>query len=158
MKQIRNLSAYKEADCILGFVGYGSEVDTLPFLKCAVLEGKKVYCPVSEADGTMEFYRFTSEKELCAGYKGILEPPRSEEKFQAAEEKEKVFMLMPGVAFDRKKHRIGYGKGFYDRFLADYTPGYTAAVCFSCQIVQEIPAKSHDKLPDMVITEKYVIY
>lgn len=163
------LKEYREADIILGFVGYGSEVDTFAFLEQAVFDGKKVYCPVSEEDGTMEFYRFTSKADLTEGYKKIPEPSRTAEKFgikagkkssdcectegDFEQKKEKVFMLMPGVAFDRRKHRIGYGKGFYDRYLASYIPDFLIAVCFECQIVEEIPSEEHDFVPQMLITE-----
>lgn len=151
-----SLKEYKEAEVLLGFVGYGSEVDTIPFLEQAVLDGKKVYCPVSDADGTMEFYRFSSGEKLIKGYKNILEPSRSDEMFQKKDEKNgaKIFLLMPGVAFDKMCHRIGYGKGFYDRYLADFSPQFTVAVCFACQVVETIPTETHDFIPDMVVTEK----
>ena len=163
------LKEYREAEVILGFVGYGSEVDTFAFLEQAVVDGKKVYCPVSEEDGTMEFYRFTSKDDLAEGYKKIPEPSRMAEKFgikagkksldcectvgDFEKKKEKVFMLMPGVAFDRRKHRIGYGKGFYDRYLASYMPDFLIAVCFDCQIVEEVQTEEHDFVPHKVITE-----
>lgn len=179
-QKLRGLKEYQSADTILGFVGYGSEVDTISFLEQAVEEGKEVYCPVSKEDGTMEFYRFTSKAELVEGYKKIPEPSRQAEKFKAEKsevenciitglksasdndestnkkiehDKEKVFMLMPGVAFDKKKHRIGYGKGFYDRYLSTFVPDFLIAVCFECQILDEIPTQEHDFIPHKVITE-----
>ncbi len=157
-RQIRDklysMKEYREADCILGFVGYGGEVETIPFLERAVFDGKKVYCPVSNEDGTMEFYRFTSKADLITGYKNIPEPSSQAEKFEVkCERTEKVFMLMPGVAFDEKRHRVGYGKGFYDRFLATYEPDYIVAVCFACQIVEEFSVEEHDFLPERVVTE-----
>lgn len=151
-EKIFGLEEYQKADCILGFIGYGSEVDTIPFLEQAVLDGKKVYCPVSHESGTMEFHRFTTKEKLQAGYKNIPEPSKDAEKFEAYGNK-KVFLLMPGVAFDAENHRIGYGKGFYDRFLAGYVPDFTVAVCFLCQIVDKIPAEEHDFIPDRVLTE-----
>lgn len=183
-EKLYSMNEYREADCILGFVGYGGEVETIPFLERAVSDGKKVYCPVSNADSTMEFYRFTSKADLITGYKNIPEPSRQAEKFEVKCErtvenyskyaeaakcvtkeehvekhfeqnvrKAKVFMLMPGVAFDRKRHRIGYGKGFYDRFLTTYEPDYIVAVCFVCQIVEEFSVEDHDFLPQRVVTE-----
>lgn len=145
------LKQYREADCVLGFIGYGSEVETIPFLEQAVLDGKKVYCPISKDDGTMEFYRFTSKEALQSGYKNIPEPLKTAEKFK--KEKGKVFLLMPGVVFDKKRHRIGYGKGFYDRFLDSFVPDFTVAVCFADQILEEIPTEEHDVIPDRIITE-----
>jgi len=160
-EKVFNLNAYKKADIVLGFVGYGSETDTVPFLESAVKDGKKVYCPVSKGNGTMEFYRFRRKEDLTEGYKKIPEPSGTEERFDSRlAEKEKhlhVFMLMPGVAFDEKGHRIGYGKGFYDRYLGAFRPECVLAVCFECQMVEEIPAEEFDVLPDLVVTEKRVI-
>lgn len=150
-KKLRCLKAYNDAECLLGFVGYGSEVDTIPFLEQAVSDGKRVFCPVSREDKTMEFYRFISKEVLIKGYKNIPEPPDNAEKFDR--NSKKVFLLMPGVAFDKKKHRIGYGKGFYDRYLADFSPDFTAAICFDCQIVEKIPVETHDFIPDIVLTQ-----
>lgn len=149
------LQEYWKAEAVLGFLGYGSEVETLSFLEKAVLDGKRVYCPVSEPDGTMEFYRFTGRNALREGYKGIMEPSREAELFDRKQPKEEghSLMIMPGVAFDKKCHRIGYGKGFYDRYLASFAPDFTAAVCFSCQIVEALPTEEHDFIPDMVLTE-----
>ena len=148
------LREYQEADCILGFAGYGGEVETIPFLEQAASDGKKVYCPVSNEDGTMEFYQFTSKDKLVEGYKKIPEPSRQAEKLEAVKsESEKVFMLMPGVAFDKKRHRIGYGKGFYDRYLAAFKPDFLIAVCFECQVTEEIPVEKHDFVPHKLITE-----
>lgn len=169
-EKLYRLKEYREADCILGFVGYGGEVETLSFLEQAVFDGKKVYCPVSNEDGAMGFYRFTSKDDLVEGYKKIPEPSRQAEKFGVTvgkcssdcdegtekyteKKKEKVFMLMPGVVFDKKRHRIGYGKGFYDRYLESYMPDFVIAVCFECQIEEEIPTEKHDFVPHMLITE-----
>lgn len=155
-RKLLALPEYREAEYVLGFLGYGSEVETLSFLEKAVLDGKKVYCPVSRPDGTMEFYRFTGRDALKEGYKGILEPSREAEIFDGTRQKNgkcRELMIMPGVVFDKKCHRMGYGMGFYDRYLASYVPDFTAAVCFSCQIVEEFQTEDHDFTPDMVLTE-----
>lgn len=169
-EKLFKLKEYCEADCILGFIGYGGEVETISFLEKAVSDGKKVYCPVSNEDGTMEFYRFVSKDDLVEGYKRIPEPSRQAEKFERAvgkpvsggdegtakcleQKEEKVFMLMPGVAFDKAKHRAGYGKGFYDRYLAACMPNFLIAVCFDCQMVESVPAEEHDFVPHKLITE-----
>lgn len=160
-EKLLGLSGYIRADVVLGFVGYGSETDTLPFLEQAVKEGKKVYCPVSRADGIMEFYRFTKREDLKEGYKKIPEPSGAGERFDknriGTERPQQIFMLMPGVAFDRHRHRIGYGKGFYDRYLADFKPDRIAAVCFECQLTEEVPTEEYDILPDLLITENRIL-
>ena len=159
-ERILNLAAYRKADIVLGFAGYGSETDTVPLLETAIEDGKKVYCPVSRENGTMEFYRFRSRKDLTEGYKKIPEPSVEEERFDKKIQKKenRIFMLMPGVAFDEKRHRVGYGKGFYDRYLEVFRPECVAAVCFECQIVEEIPMEEFDVLPDLVVTDKRVIH
>ena len=134
-EKVRKLDAFKRAGIVLGFIGYGSETDTIPFLEMAAENGKKVYCPVSKENGTMEFYRFRRKEALVEGYKKIPEP----------------------ADIEVWRHRIGYGKGFYDRYLEAFRPECIAAVCFECQIVEEIPAEEFDVLPDLVVTEKRVI-
>lgn len=158
-EKLYSLQCYQEAKVVLGFVGYGGEVDTMPILEKAVLDGKKVYCPVSEENGRMVFYRFTSAEQLVKGYKNIPEPLRAEPFVAEASssEEHKVFMLMPGVVFDRERHRIGYGKGFYDRYLSAFKPDATVAVCFLCQVVEKVPVEEHDFIPDMVITESEIL-
>lgn len=141
------------ADTILGFVSYGSEIDTTEILQEAIRKGKKVFVPKVEGEN-MIFYRIDSMESLVEGYKGIWEPLGDTEVFAYESERaEKVLMLMPGAVFDRKRNRIGYGKGFYDRYLAD-KPGLqlrTVAVGYQCQIVEEIPANEWDIRPYQVI-------
>lgn len=156
IQKIIYLDEYRRADILLGFIGYGSEPDTVPLLETAVESGKMVYCPVSKENGTMEFYRFRKREDLVEGYKRIPEPSEAEERFEKGNAFS-VFMLMPGVAFDGEKHRIGYGKGFYDRYLGMFRPECVAAVGFECQMVEKIPAEEFDVRPDLVVTEKRVI-
>ncbi len=149
-----SLSSYKNADIVLGFVGYGSEIDTIPFLEQARADGKQVFCPVSYEDGTMQFYRYDGKDSLAEGYKGIPEPKERQNIFSPEENHtKKVFLLMPGVAFDKEGHRIGYGKGFYDRYFCNYKPDASVAVCYSCQIFSQIPHEPHDIRASLIITE-----
>lgn len=102
----------------------------------------------------MAFYRITSLEELRKGYRGIPEPSgETQEYIYTPELAERTLMLMPGVAFDRFRNRIGYGKGFYDRYLAD-KPGLqlrTIAVGHCCQMVEELPVTATDIRPHQVI-------
>ena len=63
-------------------------------------------------------------------------------------------MIMPGVAFDKKRHRIGYGKGYYDRYLSKNAVKSKIALAFDFQILDHVPFKAYDVLPDQIITEK----
>ena len=141
------------SNTILGFASYGSEISTDELLLEALKLGKKVYLPkVIEND--MVFYRINSLNELKEGYKGIREPIGDTEVYEFREETAKhTLMIIPGVAFDSLRNRIGYGKGFYDRFLADKEELQlrTLAVGFKCQLVDEIPTENNDIKPYQVI-------
>lgn len=142
-----------EAKELLIFLSYGSEIDTGEIISEAHHLHKKVYVPKVEGD-VMEFYRLMPNEILKEGYKGILEPDLSvpHEKFIFTKEKaEEVLMIMPGVAFDVMHNRIGYGKGFYDRYLADKEDMHTIAVGFAMQMVPEIAADEKDIRPMQVI-------
>ena len=147
------------SNVILGFVSYGSEICTLEILEEALKKGKKVYVPRIERDGqsdegTMEFYRIRSLEELKEGYKGILEPDGSSEKYvYDSDEARKTLILVPGVGFDPYRHRMGYGKGFYDRFLANKEELQIRSIGIGhvCQRVDEIPADENDIKPYQVI-------
>ena len=100
----------------------------------------------------MKYYYITSLDQLSPGYFQIPEP---EEGAEAQEEN--AFLIVPGVAFDKNRHRAGYGQGFYDRYLSMHPKHKTAAIAFEFQIVEEIPAEATDVFPDKVVTEKRVI-
>ncbi|MCR4599734.1 MAG: 5-formyltetrahydrofolate cyclo-ligase, partial [Acetatifactor sp.] len=140
------------SNVILGFVSYGSEICTLEILEEALKKGKKVYVPKIEQDGqtcegTMEFYRIWSLAELKEGYKGIWEPDGSSEKYvYNADAAKKTLILLPGVGFDSYRNRMGYGKGFYDRFLANKEELQIRSIGIGhvCQRVDEIPMDEND--------------
>ena len=140
------------AQSLLCFVSTGTEIDTGEILREALRLGKRVYVPrVAGREGTMEFYRILSLDELSPGYGGILEPPAGEA--YRHREGERALMLMPGAAFDPQKGRLGYGKGFYDRYLAQHRPlaERTIAVGFQCQMTEEIPQERTDIRPCQAI-------
>ncbi|MGN0430729.1 MAG: 5-formyltetrahydrofolate cyclo-ligase [Lachnospiraceae bacterium] len=142
---------YYKAESILLFASYGSEISTEEILQDALKRGKKVYLPRVEGED-MEFYRISSKEELKEGYRGILEPDGTSERFvYGAGESDKVLMIMPGAAFDIKRNRIGYGRGFYDRYLADKPGLYTIAIGFDCQMVDCIAEEKTDIKPMQVI-------
>lgn len=158
---------FYRSDTILIFASYGSEIDTTEIILEALRTGKKVYVPKVEGD-MMNFYRIRSMDYLRPGYKGIPEPvaqaviaadnadehgKRMELYEYVAEEMPHTLMIMPGVAFDPFRNRIGYGKGFYDRYLADKQELKlrTIAVGFQCQEVEEVPVEESDIKPYQVI-------
>ncbi len=156
-EMVRRQEAYRAAEDILCFVSYGSEVVTDDLIEQALREEKRVYVPsVTDAgSGAMEFVRITGLQELAEGYKGIREPVSGD--VYAPDCTRQALMILPGVAFDRQGHRIGYGGGFYDRYLErihKICPMKTIAIGFQIQIVDWIEPGEYDMPYDVLITER----
>ena len=133
---------YYLSDTILGFVSYGSEICTTEILENALQDGKRVYVPKVEGQ-EMRFYRIQS-----------LEPEGNTESYEyASEEAANCLLLMPGSVFDPLGNRMGYGGGFYDRYLADREALRlrSIAVGFRCQQVESVPVEETDVKPYQVI-------
>lgn len=148
---------FYRAQNVLLFVSYGSEIDTTELLREALRMNKKVYVP-KVCGEDMEFYRINSLDELTEGYKGIPEPTDTTPTRMYIEKErvklgESVLMIMPGACFDKTRNRIGYGKGFYDKYLSDKPDllTYTIAVGFACQEFEALPFEENDIKPYQVI-------
>lgn len=144
---------YYCSENIIGFVPYGSEIDISEILQDALEKRKKLYLPKIIGQ-EMYFFRVTSLTELEEGYKGIMEPIGNTEEYVYSESiASKTLMIMPGVAFDPMRNRIGYGKGYYDRYLQEKTGLQlrSIAVGYRCQMLEEIPAQETDIKPYQVI-------
>ena len=156
LKKVTALPEYQTADWILAYASFRSEVDTKELIDRALADRKRVLLPKVEGS-EMRFWEIHSREELKEGFRGIMEPEPDETQIpeKDAFRGQKVMMWMPGVAFDAKRNRIGYGGGYYDRYLAGMPECElcTAALGFSCQIIEEIPVQRHDIAPDLVITE-----
>lgn len=158
LQTVYDIGTYKDAEVILTYVDYQSEVMTSPLLEKALFEGKKVYCPkVSGND--MDFYRIRSLDDLKEGYKGIREPDEGElfVGMPRNSQYKNPLVIMPGVVFDMDCHRIGYGKGFYDRFLTrmseNGTDFYKIGLAYECQLVDKVPYETHDIGINAIVTE-----
>ena len=151
-QKVTELEVFDKAERILAYADYNHEVMTGYIVEEAWKRGKEVAVPkVSGKD--MVFYRLTDFSQLEPGYYGIPEPARGE-----AVDWEKGLMIMPGVAFDRDNHRVGYGGGFYDRFLEKHPELDTVAVAFDFQILSQVPTEPTDLFPDIIVTEKETLY
>lgn len=180
-KNVLTHPVYCEAEIILAYASYKSEVDTTALIKRALADGKIVFVPKVDGD-EMEFWRITSMEDLREGYRGIPEPAGSVSfpdwlARHCGKGICRVMMWMPGVVFDQAGHRIGYGKGFYDRYLqrlacmTEENCGSSAdtgrkrpvmlltvaALAYRCQVLAQIPYEAHDIKPDMLVTEEGVI-
>ena len=138
--------AYRNAKTIYGYLPYNREVQTWAALRQAMLDGKQVAVP-KVCGEEMKFIYITDFSQIDVGYCGIPEPTANE---PIAEDKT-ALVLMPGLAFDREGHRIGYGGGFYDRFLSQETNHPTLALCYDFQIRENLPAEEFDIPVDTVI-------
>ncbi|MCI5585313.1 MAG: 5-formyltetrahydrofolate cyclo-ligase [Lachnospiraceae bacterium] len=157
LEKVINHPWYKETEEILLYISYGSEVDTLELCRICFQAGKRVYCPKVMDRGRMEFYAIHSLEELTEGYRGIREPSVKHSFWQKHKDKEekKVLMLMPLVGFDREGNRLGYGGGFYDRYLADKDCFNTIALAFDEQYWKDIlPVNAYDIRPRLILTPK----
>lgn len=154
-----SLEAYKNASVIYAYMSYNQEVRTMPIIRQAWEDGKKIAVPLTINKEYMEFIYLESFEDLENGYMGIPEPKAVllDEPERIADEKD-VLILMPGLAFDKECSRTGYGGGFYDRYLASH-PGtrFTkVALCFDFQIYEHLEVEAHDEKMDMVVSNSAV--
>ena len=146
-EQFRECELYKNAKTIYGYLPYNQEVRTVPMLEQAIRDGKRVAVPKCY-DRDMKFIYITDfAKEVAPGYANIPEPIADE---PVADDKT-ALVLMPGLAFDPQGHRIGYGGGFYDRFLADEPDHPTLALCYGFQMVDHLETEEFDIPVNMVL-------
>lgn len=137
---------YKNARTLYGYLSYNQEVLTLPILEQALRDGKQVAVPKVYGD-TMKFIILHDLSRIAPGSYGIPEPVEDEPVAQD----ETALVLMPGLAFDRQGNRMGYGGGFYDKFLAAEPEHPTVALCYAFQLVEQIPTDSYDIPVDCVL-------
>lgn len=138
--------AYRNAKTIYGYLPYNQEVRTVPMLEQALRDGKQVAVPKVFGD-EMKFLYLQDLTQVAKGYAGIPEPIADE---PVAEDKT-ALVLMPGLAFDPKGHRIGYGGGFYDKFLAAEPNHPTLALCYEFQLLPKLETEEHDIPVDVVL-------
>lgn len=141
-----NSPAYQAASTIYGYLPYNQEVRTVPMLQRALDEGKRVAVPKVYGE-EMRFIYLEDLTQVSKGYAGIPEPIADA---PVAEDKQ-ALVLMPGLAFDPQGHRIGYGGGFYDRFLAQEPHHPTLALCYEFQMQAHLDTEEFDIPVDTVL-------
>ena len=136
---------YQQASTIYGYLPYNQEVRTTPMLQKALEDGKKVAVPKVYGD-EMRFIYLADLTQVAKGYSGIPEPiadgPEGDDPH--------ALVLMPGLAFDPQGHRIGYGGGFYDKFLAREPEHPTVALCYDFQMLPALQTEEFDIPVDCV--------
>jgi len=138
--------AYRMAKTIYGYLPYNQEVRTVPMLEQALREGKRVAVPKVYGD-EMRFIYLEDLSQVAQGYAGIPEPVADE----PVANDPTALVLMPGLAFDPMGHRIGYGGGFYDRFLAAEPTHPTLALCYDFQMLPQLETEEFDIPVDTVL-------
>ncbi len=125
----------------------GNEVDTRMMIYQAKSAGKEVLLPITKKE--LEFHPFHSFADLHEGKYGILEPPESKPI-------EPEVIIVPGISFGLCMHRLGYGKGYYDRYLSK-SSAYRVGICYDFQVVEKLPSHPHDQRLNEIVSEKRVI-
>ena len=137
---------YRQAKTIYGYLPYNQEVRTVPMLERALADGKRVAVPKVYGD-EMKFIYMTDLSLVEKSDMGIPEPVADE----PVAEDPTALVLMPGLAFTKNGDRMGYGGGFYDKYLSR-EPGHpTVALCYAFQIVESLPTQDHDIPVDVVL-------
>jgi len=145
---------YKDADTIFAYSAIKNEVLCEYLIEKAIADGKKVALPRvinSDDDIEMQFFYVDGDTELENGFMGIYEP--DEDYSNLAVPSGKTLIILPGIAFDKNFSRIGYGKGFYDRYLSLYGENaQSIAICYDFQLFEKIPSDEHDIPADAIVT------
>lgn len=149
---------YRYAKVLLLYAPTGSEIDIMPIARQALADGKAAAFPRCRIpDCTMDYHIITKEEDLTPGAYGIREPSPalpvySPDIFGADAH---PVCLVPGLVFDPEGYRIGYGKGYYDRFLADFQ-GVRVGAVYTDFLVGRLPRGRYDLPVDVLVTEKGV--
>lgn len=138
---------YREAKTIYGYMPYNQEVRTVPMLEQAMRDGKQVAVPKVYGD-TMRFILVTDLTQMEKSSYGIPEPIAD----GPVAKDPQALVLMPGLAFTARGDRMGYGGGYYDKFLAAEPDHPTVALCYDFQLVQSLPTEEYDIPVDLVLT------
>lgn len=145
-EKFRQCQAYQDAKTIYGYLPYNQEVRTVPILRQALLDGKQVAVPKVFGD-EMKFILLPDLDRVSKGYAGIPEP--IDDGPEAADPL--ALVLMPGLVFDPQGHRIGYGGGFYDKFLSREPDHPTVALCYDFQVMDHLETEEFDIPVDLVL-------
>lgn len=150
-----NMWQYRQADVILIYVSMPIEVDTFEIIHQALLDKKRVAVPRC-VDGTrnMDFYFIKDVSDLASGTFGVLEP--DPEKCEKLSDFSHGLCIVPALCYDKTGYRVGYGGGYYDRFLCSFG-GETLGICYNNCIKENVPHGKYDLKVDKILTESKII-
>ncbi|MDO4300095.1 MAG: 5-formyltetrahydrofolate cyclo-ligase [Clostridia bacterium] len=146
---------YKNAGTIFSFVSYGSEIGTVELINKALSDGKIAAVPyMTGKPHEMVFIKIKSMVELKPNKIGILEPEYRAESILKSDKN--TVIIVPGLAFDKEFYRIGYGGGYYDKYIDENEYMLTVGVCFEEQITDLVPRENTDRAVDIIVTDKMI--
>lgn len=149
-----SLEEWKKANTIGITISIPPEVPTVRIIEQAWSEGKSIAVPKCDPEQkTMEFKKITSFNQLESVYYGLLEPIEETNKISI---EELDFLVVPGLAFSKEGYRLGFGGGYYDRFLSHYR-GQTVALTYEIQLVDHLPIEVHDIAVGKLITPTKIL-
>ncbi len=157
-QRFMSLASYRFADSLLLYAPLKHEIDVMPIAEDALKKGKTVAFPLCDPDDHTMVYHIVSDlNDLKTGSYGIKEPDPSLPVYDPIARKgENAVCFVPALAFDLKGYRIGYGKGFYDRYLSSFA-GAKMGVEYSTCVVDTLPRGRFDAAVDFLVTEKGVV-
>jgi 5-formyltetrahydrofolate cyclo-ligase len=158
---IRGLSLWSRYETILFFLNDPLEIDTGPLMETAFQDKKQVFVPKTEGNDIRFFHIYSSAGPWRYGAFDIREPETERPEDVLKTEDFPVLVIVPGVAFDRDRNRMGHGKGYYDRFFAKLDGQklsyYTLGLCMETQLVPEVPTETWDKKMDALCAGSNII-
>ncbi|MGN1133878.1 MAG: 5-formyltetrahydrofolate cyclo-ligase [Oscillospiraceae bacterium] len=154
-KNARELEAFQQAEEVLIYVSSAIEVDTYMLADYCFECRKKLYSPKCIPNSNdMIFYETESFDDLEKGSFGIYEPC---EQCRKMNETEHPVCIVPGLAFDKRGYRLGFGKGFYDKFLAEFK-GIKIGLCYDDCVTESLPKDAYDVPVDILVTENQCLF
>lgn len=154
LNKLLSLSEYMHSSEIFTYVSKEKEIDTKRFIEKALQDRKQIFVPrCISGMPIMDFYEIHSLSDLAEGSFGLLEPNPMQ--CQKIENVSRGLCILPGFCFDKAGYRLGYGKGYYDRFLAKFT-GTTVGVCYASDVQNQLPHGYYDRPADILVTEQYI--
>ncbi|MBQ8255013.1 MAG: 5-formyltetrahydrofolate cyclo-ligase [Clostridia bacterium] len=153
VSKLLSLASFRFAETVLLYYPIKGELNVLPIVDAAIKAGKKVAFPLCDAESSTMTYHVVSDiSELKAGSYGIPEPNSELPLYTPSKEKNDL-IIIPAVCFDRQGYRIGYGKGYYDRYMGSFG-GTAVGVTFHKLLRPSVPRGRFDKHVSLIVTEK----
>lgn len=149
------LKEYRNSKLVLTYCSKNTEIDTLKFIEASFLNSKKVAVPLCYENNTMDFYYIDSVSQLTPGSFGVLEPSKE---FVKVTDFQDAICITPSLSVDMKGYRVGYGKGYYDKFFSENSGMIKIALSYYNDVLMNIQSDDYDIPVDIIVTDKFVRY